>query len=103
MLNKVPAPTGDKEAPLKALIFDSYYDAYKGVVAYVRVFEGSVRKGMTIKMMNTNKKFEVTEVGVMAPGQRELDELSAGDVGYIAASIKDIRSCQVGDTITDAQ
>lgn len=102
IVEKVPAPTGDKEAPLKALIFDSYYDAYKGVVAYVRVFEGSVKKGMTIKMMNTNKKFEVTEVGVMAPGQRELDELSAGDVGYIAASIKDIRSCQVGDTITDA-
>ena len=70
IVEKVPAPTGDKEAPLKALIFDSYYDAYKGVVAYVRVFEGSVRKGMTIKMMNTNKKFEVTEVGVMAPGQR---------------------------------
>ena len=83
IVEKVPAPTGDKEAPLKALIFDSYYDAYKGVVAYVRIFE-------------------VTEVGVMAPGQRELDELSAGDVGYIAASIKDIRSCQVGDTITDA-
>ncbi|MBQ8997372.1 MAG: translation elongation factor 4, partial [Clostridium sp.] len=102
IVEKVPAPQGDKDAPLKALIFDSYYDAYKGVVAYVRVFEGTVKKGMTIKMMNTNKKFEVTEVGVMAPGQRELDELSAGDVGYIAASIKDIRSCQVGDTITDA-
>ncbi|MFR3072099.1 MAG: translation elongation factor 4, partial [Paeniclostridium sp.] len=102
IVNNVPAPTGDKDAPLKALIFDSYYDAYKGVVAYVRVYEGTVKKGMTIKMMNTNKKFEVTEVGVMAPGQRELDELSAGDVGYIAASIKDIRSCSVGDTITDA-
>lgn len=102
IVEKVPAPQGDKNGPLKALIFDSYYDAYKGVVAYVRVFEGTVKKGMTIKMMNTNKKFEVTEVGVMAPGQRELDELSAGDVGYIAASIKDIRSCQVGDTITDA-
>lgn len=101
IVNKVPAPTGDKNAPLKALIFDSYYDAYKGVVAYVRIYEGSVKKGMTIKMMNTNKKFEVTEVGIMAPGQRELDKLSAGDVGYIAASIKDIRSCQVGDTITD--
>ena len=102
IVNNVPAPTGDKDAPLKALIFDSYYDAYKGVVAYVRVYEGTVKKGITIKMMNTNKKFEVTEVGVMAPGQRELDELSAGDVGYIAASIKDIRSCSVGDTITDA-
>ncbi|CEK34701.1 GTP-binding protein LepA,Elongation factor 4,GTP-binding protein LepA,GTPases-translation elongation factors,GTP-binding protein LepA,GTP-binding protein LepA C-terminus [[Clostridium] sordellii] len=102
IVKNVPAPKGDTEAPLKALIFDSYYDAYKGVVAYVRVFEGTVKKGMTIKMMNTNKKFEVTEVGVMAPGQRELDELVAGDVGYIAASIKDIRSCCVGDTITDA-
>lgn len=102
IVKNVPAPQGDKEAPLKALIFDSYYDAYKGVVAYVRVYEGTVKKGMTIKMMNTNKKFEVTEVGVMAPEQRELDELSAGDVGYIAASIKDIRSCCVGDTITDA-
>ena len=102
IVKNVPAPQGDKEAPLKALIFDSYYDAYKGVVAYVRVYEGTVKKGMAIKMMNTNKKFEVTEVGVMAPGQRELDELSAGDVGYIAASIKDIRSCCVGDTITDA-
>ena len=102
IVKNVPAPKGDTEAPLKALIFDSYYDAYKGVVAYVRVFEGTVKKGMTIKMMNTNKKFEVTEVGVMAPGQRELDELAAGDVGYIAASIKDIRSCCVGDTITDA-
>ncbi|MGL5650440.1 MAG: translation elongation factor 4 [Paraclostridium sp.] len=102
IVKNVPAPQGDTEAPLKALIFDSYYDAYKGVVAYVRVYEGTVKKGMTIKMMNTNKKFEVTEVGVMAPGQRELDELSAGDVGYIAASIKDIRSCCVGDTITDA-
>ncbi|WP_250674219.1 translation elongation factor 4 [Paraclostridium ghonii] len=102
IVKNVPAPQGDKEAPLKALIFDSYYDAYKGVVAYVRIYEGSVKKGMTIKMMNTNKKFEVTEVGVMAPGQRELEELNAGDVGYIAASIKDIRSCCVGDTITDA-
>ena len=102
IVKNVPAPKGDKEAPLKALIFDSYYDAYKGVVAYVRVYEGTVKKGMTIKMMNTNKKFEVTEVGVMAPGQTELSELCAGDVGYIAASIKDIRSCQVGDTITNA-
>ena len=102
IVNHVPAPEGDSEAPLKALIFDSYYDAYKGVIAYVRVFEGTVKKGMTIEMMNTKKKFEVTEVGVMAPNPTELPELSAGDVGYIAASIKDIRSCCVGDTITDA-
>ena len=102
IVNHVPAPEGDSEAPLKALIFDSYYDAYKGVIAYVRVFEGTVKKGMTIEMMNTKKKFEVTEVGVMAPNPTELPELAAGDVGYIAASIKDIRSCRVGDTITDA-
>ena len=76
--------------------------APEGVVAYVRVFEGEVKKGMTIEMMNTKKKFEVTEVGVMAPHPTELDSLQAGDVGYIAASIKDIRSCHVGDTITDA-
>ena len=103
IVNNVPAPEGDIEKPLKALIFDSYYDAYKGVVAYVRVFEGEVKKGMTIEMMNTKKKFEVTEVGVMAPHPTELDSLQAGDVGYIAASIKDIRSCHVGDTITDAK
>ena len=102
IVKHVPVPVGDDQAPLKALIFDSYYDAYKGVVAYVRVFDGCVKKGMIIEMMNSKKKFEVTEVGVMAPNATELPELSAGDVGYIAASIKDIRSCRVGDTITDA-
>lgn len=102
IVKHVPAPVGDDQAPLKALIFDSYYDAYKGVVAYVRVFDGCVKKGMIIEMMNSKKKFEVTEVGVMAPNATELPELSSGDVGYIAASIKDIRSCRVGDTITDA-
>ncbi|OPJ55599.1 translation elongation factor 4 [Alkalithermobacter paradoxus] len=103
IVNNIPAPSGDEDAPLKALIFDSYYDSYKGVVAYIRVFNGSITKGMKIKMMNTGKVFEVTEVGVMAPGQRPVEELRAGEVGYVAASIKDIRSCQVGDTITDAQ
>ncbi|MEG0250215.1 MAG: translation elongation factor 4 [Peptostreptococcus sp.] len=102
IVKNVPAPQGDSSAPLKALIFDSYYDAYKGVVAYVRVFEGTVKKGMIIEMMNSKKQFEVTEVGVMAPDPTVLDDLTAGDVGYIAASIKDIRSCRVGDTITDA-
>ncbi|SHG89260.1 translation elongation factor 4 [Tepidibacter thalassicus] len=102
IVNKIPHPQGDENAPLKALIFDSYYDSYKGVVAYIRVFEGTLKKGMKIKMMNTGKVFEVTEVGIMAPGQVPIDELRAGDVGYVAASIKDIRSCQVGDTITDA-
>ncbi|KXZ40093.1 GTP-binding protein LepA [Alkalithermobacter thermoalcaliphilus JW-YL-7 = DSM 7308] len=99
----VPAPSGDEQSPLKALIFDSYYDSYKGVVAYIRVFDGTIKKGMKIKMMNTQKVFEVTEVGIMVPGQKPVDELKAGEVGYVAASIKDIKSCQVGDTITDAQ
>lgn len=98
----VPSPEGDEEAPLKALIFDSYYDSYKGVIAYIRVVEGKVEKGMQIKMMATDKEFEVLEVGVFSPGPIQLDSLKAGDVGYIAASIKDVRHCRVGDTITDA-
>ena len=103
IVSKVPAPTGDSNSPLKALIFDSYYDNYKGVIAYVRIVEGSVRKGSRIKMMATNKEFEVTEVGVYSPGAVQLESLSAGDVGYIAASIKDVRNCRVGDTMTDAE
>lgn len=102
IVTKIPPPSGDYDKPLKALIFDSYYDSYKGVVGYIRVFEGKLKKGMKIKMMATGKMFEVTEVGVMAPGQTPMDELRAGEVGYVAASIKDIRSCRVGDTITDA-
>ena len=98
----VPAPKGDKEEPLKALIFDSFYDSYKGVIAYVRIFEGTVKKGTKIKLMSNNKEFEVNEVCVMAPWHRVVDELAAGEVGYIAASIKDIRTCRVGDTITEA-
>lgn len=96
----VPAPTGDDQAALKALIFDSYYDSYKGVIAYIRVFEGSVKKGDRIRMMNTKKEFEVLEVGVISPTHKAVDSLQAGDVGYLTASIKDIRSCRVGDTIT---
>ncbi|KAB3530740.1 translation elongation factor 4 [Alkaliphilus serpentinus] len=103
IVEKVPAPKGSGEDSLKALIFDSYYDNYKGVIAYVRIVEGTVKKGTRIKMMATNKEFEVTEVGVYSPGAIQLDSLSAGDVGYIAASIKDVRNCRVGDTITDAE
>ncbi|WP_026476283.1 translation elongation factor 4 [Alkaliphilus transvaalensis] len=103
IVQKVPAPKEEEEAPLKALIFDSYYDNYKGVVAYIRVVEGCIKKGMKIKMMATNKIFEVVEVGVNSPGQIPLAELKAGDVGYVAASIKDVRNCRVGDTITDAE
>ncbi len=99
---KVPAPTGDKEAPLKALIFDSYYDSYKGVIAMVRVMDGAIRPNMEIKMMATNKTFEVTEVGIFAPKQTPVKELAAGDVGYVAASIKNVKDARVGDTITEA-
>lgn len=98
----VPPPTGDEEAPLKALIFDSYYDSYKGAVAYVRIMEGSVKKGDKILMMATGKKFEVVEVGISVPGPFPVDELKAGDVGYITASIKNVKDCRVGDTITSS-
>ncbi|MBS7526787.1 translation elongation factor 4 [Fusibacter paucivorans] len=102
IVKSIPAPNGDEDAPLKALIFDSYYDSYKGAVAYVRIVEGSVKKGDKILMMAANKRFEVTEVGVFVPGTMPLDVLSAGDVGYITASIKNVIDCRVGDTITFA-
>ncbi|MCD8390660.1 MAG: translation elongation factor 4 [Firmicutes bacterium] len=104
IVEKIPAPEGDENAPLKALIFDSYYDSYKGVIVYVRVKEGKIRPGQRIKLMSTNAEFDVVEVGVMHPsGLAEGDELSAGDVGYIAASIKNIRDTRVGDTVTTAE
>lgn len=96
----VPPPTGDETGPLKALIFDSYYDAYKGVVIDVRVMDGTVKKGDSILMMATGKKFEVVEVGVFLPKATAVDELKAGDVGYITASIRNVRDCRVGDTVT---
>jgi GTP-binding protein LepA len=99
----VPAPSGDPDAPLKALIFDSYYDNYRGVVIYTRVFDGSVREGDTIRLMNSKKNYEVTEVGVYAPGPIETRELSAGEVGYISASIKRVADARVGDTVTLAE
>ena len=100
IVQKVPKPRGNLNEPFKALIFDSYYDAYKGVIAYVRVFDGSIKKGDQILMMNTKKTFEVTEVGIISPNHIPVEMLEMGDVGYITASIKDIRSCRVGDTIT---
>lgn len=99
---KVPAPKGDKNAPLKALIFDSYYDPYKGVTCYIRVVEGAIEPGMEIKMFSTGKKFEVTEVGVVTSRHLSLDRLEAGEVGYVTASIKNVKEARVGDTITDA-
>ncbi len=101
IVEMIPAPSGDENAPLKALIFDSYYDSYKGVIVYVRIKEGSVKVGDKIKMMATGAQFDVVEVGVMHPsGLISTGELFAGDVGYIAASIKNIRDTRVGDTVT---
>jgi len=102
VVKKVPAPEGDPDAPLQALIFDSYFDPYRGVIASIRVVNGSLRKGMKIKMMATNKVFEVTEVGTSTPRQTQVEELTVGDVGYVAASIKTVGDTRVGDTITDA-
>ena len=97
----VPAPNGDEKAPLKALIFDSYYDSYKGVIIMVRVVDGSIKVGQTIKMMNTGKTFTVTEAGYLEPdGTFDSGSLKAGEVGYIAASIKNVKDTRVGDTVT---
>ncbi|MFJ5715431.1 translation elongation factor 4 [Neobacillus sp. NPDC093127] len=103
VVKTVPAPTGDPEAPLKALIFDSLYDPYRGVVAYIRVVDGSVKVGDKIKMMATGKEFEVNEVGVFSPKATMLDELTVGDVGFLTAAIKNVGDTRVGDTITNAK
>ncbi|KZE45847.1 translation elongation factor 4 [Rossellomorea marisflavi] len=100
IVEKVPAPQGDPDAPLKALIFDSLYDAYRGVVAYIRVMEGTVKVGDKVRMMATGKEFEVTEVGVFTPKPTGLKELTVGDVGFLTASIKNVGDTRVGDTIT---
>ena len=103
IVTDIPAPEGDSAAPLKALIFDSYYDPYKGVITYFRVMQGTVKSGMTIRMMSTGAEFSVVEVGrKRATHMEPCDELKAGEVGYIAASIKTVRDAHVGDTITDA-
>lgn len=100
IVEKIPAPSGDVNGKLKALIFDSYYDNYRGVVIYSRIFDGSVKAGDIIRLMNTGKKYEVTEVGTYSPGPIPCKELKAGEVGYICASIKQVRDARVGDTIT---
>ena len=102
IVQDVPAPTGDLTAPLKALIFDSTYDDYRGVVLSVRVFEGTVKKGDKIRLMNSGTEYEVAEVGINSPKPLARDVLMAGDVGYITAAIKDIKDTRVGDTVTDA-
>jgi len=100
IVKKIPAPEGNLEGRLKALIFDSYYDNYKGVVVYTRIFDGCVKKGDIIRLMNTGKKYEVTEVGTYSPGPLPCRNLRAGEVGYICASIKQVRDARVGDTVT---
>ncbi|MDR1778239.1 MAG: translation elongation factor 4 [Clostridiales Family XIII bacterium] len=100
IVKNVPAPQGDPEAPLKALIFDSYYDNYRGVVIYARVFEGTLKKGDMIRLMNSQKNYEVTEVGVYAPYPQPTEKLTAGEVGYVCAAIKQVADARVGDTIT---
>ncbi len=102
IVDVVPPPSGNLDAPLKALIFDSIYDNYKGALSYVRIMEGSVRSGIRIRSMASGKEFEVTEVGVFTPSLKPSNELCAGEVGYIAASIKSVAETKVGDTITDA-
>jgi len=102
IVDLVPPPTGDAEAPLKALIFDCVYDNYKGALSFVRVVDGSVRAGQRIRSMATGREFDVTEVGVFTPSLMSTEELSAGEVGYIAASIKSVAETKVGDTITSA-
>ncbi len=102
IVEKVPAPSGDENKPLKALIFDSYYDMYKGVISYVRIIDGRVKPGMEIEVMSTGKKYEVVEVGINTNKHMEVKELLPGDVGYITAAMKDVKDATVGDTITDA-
>lgn len=101
IVQRVPAPKGDETAPLKALVFDSKFDAYKGVMLYIRLFDGSVKPGMKIRMMATGAEFDVTEVGVFKPNIINVNELRAGQVGFLAASIKTVKDARVGDTVTD--
>ena len=103
IVKKVPPPQGDEKKPLKALVFDSKFDAYKGVVLYIRVVDGQIRKGMSIKMMATGKVFEVTEVGVFKPDLVNVDVLEVGQVGFFAAAIKNVKDARVGDTVTDSR
>ncbi len=103
IVKRIPPPKGDPDKPLKALIFDSYYDPYRGAVAFVRIFDGKVKPGDRIRLFSTGKEYEVTEVGAQTPKMTKFEYLEAGDVGYIAASIKDVRDIRIGDTITSAK
>ena len=102
IVRKIPPPKGDREAPLKALIFDSWYDPYLGVVVLIRMVDGKLYPGQRIRLMSTGKEFEVTKVGVFAPNPTEVDMLVAGEVGFFAAGIKEVRDTKIGDTVTEA-
>lgn len=102
IVRRIPPPAGDDEQPLKALVFDSKFDPYKGVILYLRIYDGQVRKGMKIRMMATGASYEVTEVGVFKPAPVNVDVLRTGEVGFLAASIKTVGEARVGDTVTDA-
>ena len=102
IVEHIPAPEGDPEKPLQALIFDAFYDNYRGAICFVRIKEGTIRPGMRMRLMATGGEFDVVEVGIFSPGYQSCAELKAGDVGYVAASIKDVSDTRVGDTITDA-
>lgn len=103
VVKKIPSPKGDPEAPLQALIFDSHYDSYRGVIAYIRIVQGTLRPGMRIRMMATHKEFEVDEVGVFTPAMTFIDEIRTGEVGFVCASMKNVQDVRVGDTVTDAK
>ena len=103
IVERIPPPKGEDDAPLRALIFDSYFDSYKGAIAHVRLMEGHIKKGMELKMMATGKIFEVTDVGCFRPAPAELGELTAGEVGFVAGSLKNVRDVLVGDTVTSAK
>lgn len=101
IVQDIPAPTGDDDLPLRALVFDSIYDSYRGVIVYVRLMDGSIRAGDTMRFMSTGAEFTVVEVGYMrATAMEPAERLCAGEVGYITASIKTVRDAQVGDTVT---
>ncbi len=103
IVDYIPAPEGDEHAPLKALIFDSFFDSYKGVIAHVRIVDGHIETGMKLKMMATGKVFEVTDVGCFKPQPKDIGHLGVGEVGFVAGSLKDVRDVRVGDTITLAE
>ncbi len=102
VVRHIPSPSGDPEKPLQALIFDAFYDNYRGAICFIRIKQGKLRSGMRMRLMATGCEFDVVEVGHLSPGYIPCEELSAGDVGYVSASIKDVRDTRVGDTITDA-